>query len=291
MTPVGASTDRPVTPVHLRPAQAESPAATAHDPRMPKIMLQRATPEATDKVPTGLGFTIPAAPPSPSPLGQSATTAERTPIPGIPGGQPVVTAPPLSHLGNISVPHVEDAALQKFFHDIAEQLHLIGSASPRSSIAMDSPMASPALSQGGSTAPGTPIPTPGPIDGPILQNTANAPVKPRPPVPTRTQSDTPAGTVKVNVHEQRRRSYLGDATSRENTMTQSVVNQRHSVQMGKGTTVMRGIDPKRKSKRELASVVHAEVQRRRLTCRHRSSSTTSSCRRPSRPIYRLHPCW
>ena len=214
-------------------------------------MLQRATPEATDKAPTGLGFTIPAAPPSPSPLGQASTTAERTTIPGIPGGQPALASPVLGHLGNINVPQVEDAALQKFFHDIAEQLHLIGSASPRSSIAMDSPMASPALSQGASTAPGTPIPTPGPVEGPVLQNMANAPVKPRPPVPARTQSDTPTGTVKVNVNEQRRRSYLGDATSRDNTMAQNAANQRHSVQMGKSATAVRAADPKRKSKREL----------------------------------------
>lgn len=221
-------------------------------------MLQRPTPEGTDKAPTGLGFTIPAPPPSPSPspLGQLPHTVgntERTPIPGIPGGSALQNSPPLGHVGNINVPQVEDAALQKFFHDIAEQLHLIGAASPRSSIAMDSPMASPALSQGGSTAPGTPIPTPGPLDGPVLQNMASAPVKPRPAVPVRTQSETPAGTVRVNAGEQRRRSYLGDATSRENAMAQGAT-ARQSVQMaskdrksvGGGKTT----DSKRKSKRE-----------------------------------------
>lgn len=188
---------------------------------------------------------IPAPPPTPSPQ------------PQIPVG--IVAphgSPPLS-VNAINVPQVEDAALQKFFHDIAEQLQLIGSASPRSSIAMDSPMASPALTQGGSTAPGTPIPTPEPIEGAVLQGAqANMPVKPRPPIPPRAYTDVPAPSPKPDLVGQKRRSYLGDATSRDNTMQQTVGpgGQRHSIQLtgekARKSIVPTKTDSKRKSKRK-----------------------------------------
>jgi len=214
---------RPVTPKH---AQLTKTVGALVDPRLPKIMLQRPTPEHHQPPTTGLGFSIPVAPPSPSPSPLSQVSAA---IQAMPHG-----SPPLGHLGNINVPQVEDAALQKFFHDIAEQLQLIGSASPRSSIAMDSPMASPALSQGGSTAPTTPIPTPEPTNLPILQSAMaqHMPVKPRP-APSRAYTDGPAPVgPRVDLGTQRRRSYLGDASSRDNTVTQTQAQaHRHSVQL------------------------------------------------------------
>lgn len=241
---------RPATPVHLEAKGARGVTVTPVDPRLPKIMLQRPTPSPTDgpAPTTGLGFMIPAPPPSPSPQPHVNTGSVS------PHGSPPLGVVP------IAVPHVEDAALQKFFHDIAEQLQLIGSASPRSSIAMDSPMASPALSQGGSTALETPMPTPGPLDGPILQGAqANMPVKSRPPIPPRAQSDAPVPSPKPDLATQKRRSYLGDATSRDNTMQQTnSTTQRHSIQLT-GEKVRKSIAPtktdsKRKSKRKRRSV-------------------------------------
>jgi len=93
---------------------------------VPKITVQKATP-------TGLGLSMntPTAPPSPSPTPSPTPSARPSPLasPALPG----------IHGAPITVPQVDDAALQKFFHDIAEQLQLIGSASPRSSLAIEFP--------------------------------------------------------------------------------------------------------------------------------------------------------
>jgi hypothetical protein len=205
------------------PLPDKSPAAPV-DPRLPKITVQRATPQAEAPATTGLGLSIPAPPASPSP-------------------NAVPNSPPL---GGINVPQVQDAALQKFFHDIAEQLQLIGSASPRSSIVVDSPMGSPALSQGGdNTLPNTPLPTPLPIEVVSMEKTV-APVKPRP-IPTRAATDGPKPSPIPDV--QRRRSYLGDASAREN-----VAPQRYSTQIA-GEKMRKRIpaisdSTKRKSKRK-----------------------------------------
>lgn len=239
---------RPVTPVHLVPGTAtDATTVTPVDPRLPKILLQRPTPspDVTAQPTTGLGFMIPAPPPSPSPQPQLTMTQYTTTSPH--------GSPPLG-VNPIAVPQVQDAALQKFFHDIAEQLQLIGSASPRSSIAMESPLASPALTQGGSTAPATPIPTPEPSNAPILQSAQAMPIKPRPSV-ARANTDGASVGKEQNGQSQKRRSYLGDASARDNTISSRAPNpNRGSLQLTGDKTrrsvIVGKTDSKRKSKRE-----------------------------------------
>lgn len=136
---------------------------------------------------------------------------------------------------------MQDAALQKFFHDIAEQLQLIGSASPRSSIAMDSPT----LSQGENSTPNTP--NLAQAQAPAQTGSATPTVMR--PVPTRAMSDQPTMPPRIGIEPVRRRSYLGDASSRENT----VAAHGHSAQMvGEKVrkTLPAPMESKRKSRRE-----------------------------------------
>jgi hypothetical protein len=180
-------------------------------------------------------------------------------------------------INGINVPQVQDAALQKFFHDIAEQLQLINNTSsvtgsPRSSIMTNSPvldqpygspLQSPALSQGGTstTSPNTPNPlTPATVDIPVLQNaqaqyTAESKYT-RPAQPSRAHIDGASGVGRPGVlqDQQKRRSYLGDASNRDNV----TANHRHSVQLpgeknrkGGLTHQTSTTESRRKSKREL----------------------------------------
>ena len=208
----------PRTPAHLE----NTPATTVTpDPRLPKITLQRPTPQPDSPAPAGLGLSMAEGPPqSPSPNPAS----------------PLHSSPPL---GAINVPQVQDAALQKFFHDIAEQLQLIGSASPRSSIAMDSPMQSPALSHAGTTALPTPLTTPIETEAPVL------PVIQRP-KPLRASTDQPVAT--THPKNSKRRSYLGDAPARDNVVASFLQSAPVQSEKARNPTPT-STDSKRKSRR------------------------------------------
>ncbi|ORY33799.1 hypothetical protein BCR39DRAFT_519287 [Naematelia encephala] len=209
--PSTTGTDGPKTPVNADKVKVQS-TITPIDPRLPKITLQRPTPQADtstpSRTPAGLGLSI-GAPPSPSPS---------------PSPAPSIYSPSSPPLGGIEVPQVNDAALQKFFHDIAEQLQLIGSASPRSSLAMDSP----ALSQGESTAPPSPLPTPITAEAPTLPPIVTRPVPQR-----AATTDSGSGSVGVGGPRpvpEKRRSYLGDASARDNVQAHTAAHQRFSTQ-------------------------------------------------------------
>ena len=163
-----------------------------------KGIAEHTLPQITVQIPTpqndGVQAVSPMTSPSPSPLsiavpvelgslaqGDAQSQAPPTPITNIPTtpspsprlGEPTSTTPSSPPLGSIAVPQVQDAALQKFFHDIAVQLQLIGGASPRSSLAIEVPpgllrdrqntvtehTTAPPLSAG-STADNTPLVTP-----------------------------------------------------------------------------------------------------------------------------------
>ncbi|CAD6587059.1 MAG: hypothetical protein TREMPRED_004650 [Tremellales sp. Tagirdzhanova-0007] len=222
MPTAGATSPR--TPAHLdQSSRLPSTVTPVIDPRLPKITLQRPTPQPeSSPAPAGLGLSIAVSPP-----------ASPTPSPIL----SITSSPPL---GGINVPQVQDAALQKFFHDIAEQLQLIGFASPRSSLAMDSPMQSPALSQGETTASSSPLPTPTETEAPVLPAI-------RRPMPSRAATDQPTVTQTAKPEVTKRRSYLGDASERDNAVTFN----RHSIQVV-GEKVRKPItgakDSRRKSK-------------------------------------------
>ncbi|WWD10158.1 hypothetical protein V865_008292 [Kwoniella europaea PYCC6329] len=243
----------PRTPAHLEKIVEQPSTITPVDPRLPKITLQRPTPGSTEQsqiAQTGLGLnlnitnkptTTYSSPPSPSP---SPATATATAV-GL-GMQ-------CSALGNINVPQVQDAALQKFFHDIAEQLQLIGSASPRSSIVVpgtstspsgpSSPMASPALSQMEETitTPTTPI-----IEIPPMMTGINRPAQRR----SMTEQPVPNTAPKPKLPEiTKRRSYLGDSTITHSNQANIVAQpQRFSTGFDKVRKVSNGSEKKRRSK-------------------------------------------
>ena len=152
-----------------------SPMTPPHPLGQVKSVVDRALPQITVQIPTpqndNAQIPSPLASPSPSPLanaihtemaplGQVAAGAAGSPtptgaLPTTPSpsprlGEPTSTTPSSPPVGNISVPQVQDAALQKFFHDIAVQLQLIGGASPRSSLAIDVPALLPGLLPDGS---------------------------------------------------------------------------------------------------------------------------------------------
>ena len=221
--PIAGATS-PRTPAHLDQSSRPPATVTPVDPRLPKIALQRPTPQPeSSPAPAGLGLSMAVGPP-----------ASPSPNPNV----QITSSPPL---GGINVPQVQDAALQKFFHDIAEQLQLIGSASPRSSLAMESPMQSPALSQGETTAPSSPLPTPTETEVPVLPAIKR-------PMPSRANTDQPTSTQTAKPEATKRRSYLGDASARDNAATLN----RHSTQLV-GEKVRKPItgakDSRRKSKR------------------------------------------
>ncbi|OCF36519.1 CAMK/CAMKL/GIN4 protein kinase [Kwoniella heveanensis BCC8398] len=244
-----SSVTSPRTPAHLDKVNSTQPSiATPVDPRLPKITLQRPTPDAQAAPgPTGLGLNINVAPPpSPSPAPSSP-----------PLGMAVGAA-----LGNINVPQVQDAALQKFFHDIAEQLQLIGSASPRSSLIAGSPLASPAISQGETiTTPTTPNmdlpPVPLPqakaqeqptrVQQPVIA--INNSMQANRPAPLRSITEPQQPNTAPRPEVSKRRSYLGDATNRDNVYANQVSQpQRHSIGFEKVRKVSGGSESKRKSK-------------------------------------------
>ncbi|KAK8869825.1 hypothetical protein IAR55_000393 [Kwoniella newhampshirensis] len=248
-------TATPRTPAHTEKTtsvQAHVPSTvTPVDPRLPKITLQRPTPHSADSstlTPMGLGLSI----------GVATTAPPPTP-------SPAPSSPPLgmavgAALGNINVPQVQDAALQKFFHDIAEQLQLIGSASPRSSIVVDSPMASPALSQGETiTTPTTLNMDLAPLVHPVNQAKTPTQIQVQPqqgyrPAHTRSVTDQPQVANGINTTRAevgRRRSYLGDASHRENTYGggQQQQQQRYSGGLEKlRKPLSQGSEGKRRSK-------------------------------------------
>lgn len=157
----------PRTPGHLEKSVKYPTSATPVDPRLPKITLQ--SPSLHQES-------------SPAPAGLvSPLRSLHQPLP-----HQIHTArsPTARRSAVFIVAQVQDAALRKFFHDIADQLQLIGNASPRSSPAMESSMQSPALSQGESTAPPTPLPTPTEIEAP------KPPIIARP-MPSRAATDQP----------------------------------------------------------------------------------------------------
>ncbi|WVQ98704.1 hypothetical protein IAU59_005835 [Kwoniella sp. CBS 9459] len=246
-----AAAASPRTPAHLDKAndKVQPFAVTPIDPRLPKITLQRPTPDAQAAQavaaaapaaigPTGLGLNINVAPPpSPSPAPSSP-----------PLGMAVGAA-----LGNINVPQVQDAALQKFFHDIAEQLQLIGSASPRTSLIGGSPLPSPAISQGETiTTPTTPNmdlpPVPSPQPRHKDQFRLPEPQANRP-APLRSITEPPQPNTAPRPEVSKRRSYLGDATNRDNVYANHVAQpQRHSIGFEKVRKVSGASESKRKSK-------------------------------------------
>ncbi|WVR05278.1 hypothetical protein IAU60_002290 [Kwoniella sp. DSM 27419] len=229
----------PRTPAHGEKSAPHPSTVTPLDPKLPKITLQKPTPDAQGQsqaqkaAATGLGLNINVAVPS-------------SPSPG--PGSPTLPMAVGTALGNINVPQVQDAALQKFFHDIAEQLQLIGSASPRSSLIGGSPLPSPALSQGETvTTPTTPtfdiqpLPSPNAPAGPKRES-AQAP---RPPL-FRSINEPQVPNTAPKPEIGRRRSYLGDVTSREN---ESAAPQRFSTGFDKVRKVSGGLsEMKRKSK-------------------------------------------
>ncbi|WVW83108.1 hypothetical protein I302_105126 [Kwoniella bestiolae CBS 10118] len=240
----------PRTPAHLEKIVEQPSTITPVDPRLPKITLQRPTPGSTEgTAQTGLGLNLnitpistPAttysSPPSPSPLAATAIGLGMQ----CPAG-----------LGNINVPQVQDAAVQKFFHDIAEQLQLIGSASPRSSIVVPSTgspspstIPSPALSQLEETitTPTTPV-----MDLPPVMMGAGAR-----PAQRRSMTDQPIPNTAARPKQPevaKRRSYLGDSTitqSNQANMQVQTQPQRFSAGFDKVRKVSNGSEKKRRSK-------------------------------------------
>ncbi|KAK4686621.1 serine/threonine-protein kinase HSL1, negative regulator of Swe1 kinase, partial [Tremellales sp. Uapishka_1] len=214
----------PATPARPRsivqgprpPTSPRTPSTiSAVEPRLPKITLQKPTPQ-TAETPTGLGLSI-AAPPSPSPApSPTSTTAPTSPVLGG---------------GSINVPQVQDAALQKFFHDIAEQLQLIGNASPRGSLAIESPVQSPTLMQQES-APPTPVVA--------VQET-------RRPVPVRAATESVMASPRPE--PVKRRTYLGDISGRENAQNSSPrYSSQFSAEKIRKTVLPTPVESKRKSK-------------------------------------------
>lgn len=254
--------DSPRTPAQpvVQPANPMSPtpATYAVNPRLPKILVQVPTPQNDTPLAAGLGLNMPVQPSQPS-TPSPAPAAERAAATGMTGSPPI---------GSISVPKVQDAALQKFFHDIAEQLQLIGSVSPRSSIAIETPAPTPTLVQDEL------MPSPvqmgresmdvdmeGSVAQPPYQTLSTPPQPPaRRPLPTRAQTDlppVPAPTLRQDPG--RRRSYLGDASDRDNvrpienlpTPVRRVSQSKERKVSGKSVTSSSGSQMKRKTKRDL----------------------------------------
>ncbi|WWC69471.1 uncharacterized protein I206_103412 [Kwoniella pini CBS 10737] len=245
----------PKTPAHLEKIIENPSTVTPIDPKLPKITLQKPTPNSNGtSAGTGLGLNlniiIPPSPkigntysappsPSPSPISPTAVGLGMNMLPQIQG----------QGLGNINVPQVQDAALQKFFHDIAEQLQLIGSASPRSSIIVQnnpssspviSALPSPALSQEEKiitpTTPNISVPPP---PHPIAMNRPNQ---------RRSMTEQPIPNTAPKPEITKRRSYLGDSTQRENNQI-NIQPQRFSTGFNeKVRKISNGSEKKRKSK-------------------------------------------
>ncbi|WRT67120.1 uncharacterized protein IL334_004086 [Kwoniella shivajii] len=257
------TTPTPKTPAHLEKIIEHPSTITPVDPKLPKITLQRPTPGTGATVAhTGLGLNLNiSVPNSPSPQSGSSHIANSTQQAG-PGGLGMSVVG--QGLGNINVPQVQDAALQKFFHDIAEQLQLIGStASPRSSIVIPggdgspssspTPIPSPALSQGENiitpTTPTIEIP-PLNMTGNNNNNNNNNTYAIRPTNNRRSMTEQPTPNTANKPEMMKRRSYLGDVTTRENVFAnQSQVQpQRFSTGFDKVRKVSNGSEKKRKSK-------------------------------------------
>lgn len=203
-TPPQPLTQQPINPISPTP----TPAKYAVDPRLPKIHVQVPTPQNDTPLAAGLGLNMPIQPQQPS-TPSPAPASERVAASGMTGSPPI---------GSISVPKVQDAALQKFFHDIAEQLQLIGSASPRSSIAIETPAPTPTLVQDEL------MPSPLQIgreyndvdmEAPITSPPPPPPARIERPLPVRAQTDMPVAPP-LRQDPVRRRSYLGDASERDN---------------------------------------------------------------------------
>ncbi|WWC90046.1 uncharacterized protein L201_004977 [Kwoniella dendrophila CBS 6074] len=231
----------PRTPAHLEKIIEQPSTVTPVDPRLPKITLQKPTPGSTGQTQTGLGLNLNiVVPSSPSPISTAtnvttASTIVANSAPPSPSPLPLVANVGLGMqvgqaLGNINVPQVQDAALQKFFHDIAEQLQLIGSASPRSSIVVSgngspspSQIESPALSQLEDiiTTPTTPTidlaPISHPVNNKVLTNVNNMPVA-RPVNQRRSLTEQPIPNTAPKPEITKRRSYLGDSTQNQNNI-------------------------------------------------------------------------
>ena len=244
---------------------------TPGDSKHPKITVQRPTPQPRGAAVAGhgLGLGMHVAPPSPSPSPASATATAHAhaqaqlALAGLPAG-----------IDTIAVPQVQDAALQKFFQDIANQLALIGSASPRSSIVIDTPSPSPSPKNTGSPVNLSPVV---PSHGTPLVSAiplGNHPVAAsRRPVPQRTYTQQPARVERPE--PTRRRSYFGDATSRTNTAANTpAVSRRGSTDGGASSKSARfspkkaadklrkvSTSEKRKSRRESSSRVMEICQR------------------------------